>query len=70
VVRGVRVPDRVNMSAIGSVIVHEWFILPRRGFPGGDLAALVGYQLLLGDSGELAACAISRKHTRHRPNLR
>src|SRR6056300_1635323 len=61
---------RASMSAIGSVIVmayrpsSPWF--PQH--LAKDLRRR--YQLLLVTPGSSPACAISRRHTRHKPNLR
>ncbi len=63
--------SRVNMSAIGSVMVmvglwslSPWY--PRRA----DLRRRNGYQLLLVMPGSSPRCAMLRRHTRQSPNLR
>src|SRR5450432_2455120 len=67
---------RVNMSAIGSVIMMWPHGLSRRGFAPpwsatvGTFGVVGVYQLLFVMPGNSPACAISRKQIRHRPNLR
>src|SRR3982751_4651115 len=62
---------RVSMSAIGSVMVMclSAFLAAVPHRLGGP-AAKEDYQEALETPGSSPRCAISRMHTRHRPNLR